>query len=114
MKCWKPQVTVLIAAYNEAEWIETKLRNTLELEYPEGKMEVVVVTDGSTDGTDKRARSFKGVRVFHQDERKGKLAAVNRVMPLVRTPITVFTDANTLLNPEALEMIDRWIEGRKA
>ena len=105
MKCWKPEVTVFIAAYNEADCIERKLRNTLDLSYPEGKLHIVVVTDGSTDGTDRKARAFKDVRVFHQDTRQGKLAAVNRVMPFVLTPITVFTDANTLLNNEALDML---------
>jgi cellulose synthase/poly-beta-1,6-N-acetylglucosamine synthase-like glycosyltransferase len=103
----KPALTVLIAAYNEGEWIEAKIRNTLELNYPTGKLQILIVTDGSNDGSTEKAQSFlipSGIayQVLHEPERRGKLAAIERVMPWVQTPILVFTDANTLLNRDAL------------
>ncbi|MEM6763329.1 MAG: glycosyltransferase family 2 protein [Bacteroidota bacterium] len=95
-------LTVVIAAYNEEAFIQQKLLNTFSLDYPRDLLEVLVVTDGSSDLTPELARKHRGVRVFHEDERKGKIAAVHRIMEHVHTPITVYTDANTLLNVEAL------------
>jgi len=104
----KPALTVLIAAYNEADWIEEKLHNTFLLDYPVDLLQVIVVTDGSTDETFQRAKNYHAppgiqLQVLHEPERKGKLAAIERVMPLVRTPVVVFTDANTTLNPQAIQ-----------
>ncbi|OWY23407.1 glycosyltransferase family 2 protein [Sphingobacteriales bacterium UPWRP_1] len=95
-------LTVVIAAYNEADCIAEKLQNTLSLHYPQGMVRVFVITDGSTDATPQIAAGYPGVQVFHQPERQGKIAAVNRIMPLVNTPVVVYTDANTTLNPHAL------------
>ncbi len=105
-----PEVTLLVAAYNEAAWIEEKLRNSFALDYPVGKLHFFFVTDGSDDGTPERIAHFlkpEGLpfQLFHQPERKGKIAAVERVMPLVTTPIVVFTDANTILNPTAIRAL---------
>jgi poly-beta-1,6-N-acetyl-D-glucosamine synthase len=102
-----PEVTFLVAAYNEERWIEDKIRNSLALEYPKDKIHFVFVTDGSTDLTPDKVINFKNregykIELFHQSERRGKIAAVERVMPFVKTPIVVFTDANTDLNPEAV------------
>lgn len=104
----KTALTVLIAAYNEADWIEEKLQNTFSLDYPAHLLQVIVITDGSTDATFQKATKYvalKGtqLRVLHEPERRGKLAAIERVMPLVNTPLVVFTDANTALNPQALQ-----------
>lgn len=104
----KPELTVLIAAYNEADWIEEKLHNTFLLDYPADLLQVIVVTDGSTDETFQRAKNYHAppgiqFQVLHEPERKGKLAAIERVMPLVKTPVVVFTDANTTLNPQAIQ-----------
>lgn len=104
----KPALTVLIAAYNEADWIEEKLQNTLSLDYPADLLQIIVVTDGSTDDTFQRAKAYAAssdlqIQVLHEPERRGKLAAIERVMPLVETPVVVFTDANTTLNPQALQ-----------
>lgn len=97
-----PTLTVLIAAYNEAAFIEEKIRNTLALEYPEGKRQIWIVTDGSDDATPELVKQFEAVRLFHRPERKGKLAAVERVIPLIETELIVFTDANPTLNQQAL------------
>jgi cellulose synthase/poly-beta-1,6-N-acetylglucosamine synthase-like glycosyltransferase len=102
-----PPLTLIIPAYNEGALLSTKLRNSLELDYPQDRLEVVFVTDGSTDGSEQLLRR-SGVpdhcrlRILHEPERRGKLAAVERVMPSVTTPVTVFSDANALLNAAAL------------
>jgi len=102
-----PEVSLVVAAYNEEGWIANKIRNHLDLDYPKAKLHHVVITDGSNDRTPDIARGFEGVEVHHHPERKGKIAAVHRVMPLIKTPILVFTDANTLLNHEAIRRIVR-------
>jgi cellulose synthase/poly-beta-1,6-N-acetylglucosamine synthase-like glycosyltransferase len=102
-----PPVTVLVAAYNEEQCIEDKIANTLNLNYPEDKLSILFVTDGSTDSTPLIVKKFHAVKLFHDFQRKGKIHAVNRVMKFVTTPIVVFSDANTLLNADALKNIVR-------
>lgn len=97
-----PEVTVVIAAYNEADILEEKIRNTLALDYPAGHLKVLFVTDGSDDLSHEILGRYPDLIHMHQPVRKGKIAAVSRVMPQVTTPVTVFTDANTLLNPGAI------------
>lgn len=97
-----PEVTLLVAAYNEEQCIEDKIANTFNLDYPEDKLSVVFVTDGSTDRTPEIVKKFHAVKLFHDYQRKGKIHAVNRVMPYITTPIVVFSDANTLLNRAAI------------
>jgi cellulose synthase/poly-beta-1,6-N-acetylglucosamine synthase-like glycosyltransferase len=108
-----PDVTVLVAAYNEEQCIEDKITNTLNLDYPKDKLSVFFVTDGSTDNTPDIVKKFHAVKLFHDFQRKGKIHAVNRVMPHVQTPIVVFTDANTLLNKPALRKIVRHYQNAK-
>ncbi len=102
-----PPVTLLVAAYNEEAVVAEKMRNCLALDYPADKLTVMWVTDGSDDGTVARLSAYPGVVVHHRPERRGKAAAFNRGVPLVRTPLVVFTDANTMLNPEAIREIVR-------
>lgn len=102
-----PEVTLLIAAYNEEDFIEKKIKNSLALSYPLGKLNIFFVTDGSTDRTPELARAYAEVRVFHEPERRGKIAAVNRVMPYVETDFVIFTDANTFLNQDAVKNMVR-------
>lgn len=102
-----PACTLIIPAYNESDIIAAKLRNCLELNYPRERLEVVFVTDGSTDGSERLLAEYPvpaemRLRVLHHPERRGKLAAVERAMPQVATPVTVFSDANALLNAQAL------------
>lgn len=95
---YTPLVSLVIAAYNEAEIIESKLENTALLDYPPDRLEVLVVADGSEDATAERAASFAGpfgaVRVLHRPERLGKLAAMNRAADAAAGEILVFSDAN--------------------
>ncbi|WP_421795543.1 glycosyltransferase family 2 protein [Haliscomenobacter sp.] len=109
-KTENPEVSILIAAYNEEDWIVEKINNTLSLDYPAELLKVIVITDGSTDGTFQKAKSCSvpagiSFEVYHQPERKGKLAAIERIMPLVKTPVTIFTDANTTLNLQAIRQL---------
>ena len=99
---YTPTVTLLVAAYNEEADIKEKIKNSLRLHYPEAKLKLLFVTDGSNDKTPEIVAGFPQVQLLHQPERKGKIAAVARAMPHVTSEITVFTDANTMLNPEAL------------
>lgn len=105
-----PKVTLLIAAYNEEDVIEEKMKNTLEIDYPAELFEIVWVTDGSTDNTYTLLEPFTvpvpgrpAVKVLFDPARRGKTAALNRAMPFIETPIVVFTDANTMINAQAVK-----------
>jgi biofilm PGA synthesis N-glycosyltransferase PgaC len=100
-----PRVALVVAAYNEEDYIRDKILNTRELDYPAEKLEVIFVTDGSSDRTPDIVREYEFIRLLHQPERKGKIAAVNRAMQYVESPLVVFCDANTLLNKECLREI---------
>lgn len=96
------KVTLLIAAYNEEDIIAAKVKNTLELNYPKDKIQIIFITDGSTDHTAERLRDIEEVTLLHQDTRSGKMAAIKRAIPFINGTVTVFTDANTFLNKEAI------------
>lgn len=102
-----PEVTLFITAFNEEEVVDEKMKNSLELDYPEDKLHIVWMTDGSNDGTNEQLRTrWEGkATVLFQPERQGKTAAMNRGMKLINTPIVVFTDANTMVNQEAIREI---------
>jgi len=100
-----PDVTLLIAAYNEEEIIREKMANTMMLEYPSEKLKIVWVTDGCTDGTNRILSEYVNVNIVYIPERGGKTAAIKRAMPFVSTPLVIFTDANTMLNSEAVKEI---------
>ncbi|MBT1704470.1 glycosyltransferase family 2 protein [Chryseosolibacter indicus] len=108
-----PEITVLIAAYNEQDYIVDKIENTLSLDYPSEKLSVVFVTDGSSDSTPEIIRQYPNVTLYHEPQRKGKIHAVNRVMRFITTPIVIFSDANTFLNKEALKNIVRHYQDEK-
>lgn len=104
-----PTVTVLIAAYNEEDLIVEKIQNTLELDYPKDKIQVIFITDGSTDQTASRIKTFPEVVLLHEDTRAGKMAAIKRAIPFIKGDVTVFTDANTFLNKQAiLELVKHY------
>ncbi len=102
-----PQVTLMIAAYNEERFISSKITNSLSLDYPPDKLKVWIVADGSTDKTVEIAQAYTTIKVLHQPARMGKIHAVNRVMKLIETPIVIFSDANTTLNHDAIKKIVR-------
>jgi cellulose synthase/poly-beta-1,6-N-acetylglucosamine synthase-like glycosyltransferase len=83
------------------------MKNTRELDYPQEKLHVMWVTDGSDDGTPEELRKYDGIEVQHLPQRSGKIGAMNRGMKLVKTPVTIFCDANTLLGSESIRRIVR-------
>lgn len=101
---FEPEVTVVITAYNEERDLASKLDNTLALDYPREKLEVVVASDCSSDRTDEIARSYaaRGVRLHRQAERLGKTAAQNAAVALARGEVILFSDATTLYQPDVL------------
>lgn len=104
-----PNVTLLIAAYNEQDIIVEKINNTLQLNYPAEKIQFIFITDGSSDRTAERVRAFKEVVLLHEDRREGKMAAIKRAIPFIEGEVTVFTDANTFLNRNAiLELVKHY------
>jgi cellulose synthase/poly-beta-1,6-N-acetylglucosamine synthase-like glycosyltransferase len=102
---YEPEVTLFIAAYNEKEYVAAKMKNTLELEYPKEKLNIIWVTDGSDDGTPNLLNGYPNTTVYHLDERNGKIGAMNRGMEFVKTPIVIFSDANTNLGKESVRRI---------
>jgi len=113
-----PEVALLIAAWNEEDFIQEKLADTKKLDYPTGKLKVYIITDGSTDATTDIARNYDlgpdiKLEVHHKDGRSGKQAAIERVLPMVTAPIVVFTDANTYLNSMAIRNIVRHYKDEK-
>jgi len=97
-----PELTLMVAAYNEADIIAQKVNNCLALNYPADKLKIIFVTDGSDDGTPELIQESPQVQVLHQSARKGKIAAVNRAMNYIETPFVIFTDANVMVNAEGL------------
>lgn len=100
-----PEITLLIAAYNEEKVIEEKMENCRSLDYPPEKLHILWITDGSTDRTNELLARYPDIRICFSPERKGKTAALNRALPFVTTSLVVFTDANTMLNREAVRRI---------
>ena len=102
---YEPEVTLFIAAYNEKDYVAAKMKNTLSLDYPQDKLNIVWVTDGSDDGTPDLLKDYPNTTVHHLDARNGKIGAMNRGIDFVKTPIVVFSDANTNLGKESIRRI---------
>lgn len=100
-----PEITLLVAAFNEKDYVTQKVQNTRQLDYPANKLKQIWVTDGSNDGTPELLKSYNDVWVLHQPARKGKIAALNRAMKYVKTPLVIFSDANTLLGKSSIKRI---------
>lgn len=97
-----PTVSLLVAAYNEEDIIEEKIKNSLSLDYPGDKLQLIFITDGSSDRTPEIIKKYANVLLLHENVRAGKMAAIKRAIPFIKGEITVFTDANTFLNKEAI------------
>lgn len=100
-----PQISFIVAAYNEADFIKKKIENSLDQDYPADKIEFIFVTDGSSDQTPEIIRKYPAIRLLHQPERNGKSAAINRAVAAAKNEILIFSDANTTLNREATLLI---------
>ncbi len=99
-----PPLTLVIAAYNEAAVIARKLSESLELDYPPDRLQIIVAADGSDDATPEIARRFadRGVEVLWDPQRRGKMAALNRAMAHATGTVVVFSDANCRYRHDAL------------
>src|SRR5262245_25773924 len=104
-----PRVSVIIAAYNEERDIQAKLKNTLALDYPRDRMEIIVASDCSTDQTDEIVRRFgrSGVILSRQPVRFGKTVAQHRAVKVSSGESLVFSDATTMYEPDAIRKIVR-------
>lgn len=111
----EPPISVIIPAYNESLVIEKKIRNILEIDYPQDKLEIWVMSDGSTDGTDEIVKGFEaqGVRLFRQEPRMGKTAGLGKVVPLCSNKIVIFTDANSMYDKDAIRLLTRHFQNPK-
>ncbi|MBN8821480.1 MULTISPECIES: glycosyltransferase family 2 protein [unclassified Spirosoma] len=106
---YMPDVTLIVPAYNELDCLPAKVANSLGQSYPREHIQFLFVTEGSTDGSDDYLRSTYGdtIGILGGTERRGKVAAMNMAMQQVKTPIVIFTDANTQLNLDAVQNIVR-------
>ena len=104
-----PSVTLVISCYNEVAVIREKLANALALAYPREQLQVVVVSDGSDDGTDDivRAHAGQGVLLVRQEGRLGKTMGLNLALEQATGDIVVFSDANAMYAPDAIEKLVR-------
>jgi glycosyltransferase involved in cell wall biosynthesis len=106
----RPPVTLIIAAHNEEDLIERKLDNALSLDYPSAQLEIIVASDGSTDGTVELARRIaaREGRIHVLDlTRRGKVPAQDAAVELARGEVLAFSDANAFWESGALEMLVR-------
>ncbi|MDB5101109.1 MAG: glycosyl transferase family 2, partial [Cyanobacteria bacterium RYN_339] len=104
-----PPVTLLIAAFNEEDVIAAKIENSFALDYPRALLEILVVADGSSDGTCDVVRRYadRGVRLEYRPERRGKIHAVNRTAPVATGEVLVFSDANSMFAVDSLRKLVR-------
>ena len=102
-----PSVTLLITAYNEEAVIEKKIENSLRLNYPCDKLQIIVAADGSSDRTPEIVGKFheRGVELTYISRRNGKLAAINRAMAQARGDIVIFSDANNMYDPDTVRKL---------
>lgn len=110
-----PFLSILIAAYNEEGGIRQKLEQTLQLDYPGDKFEIIVLSDGSTDKTDSIVESFgdSRIRLLRLTGRKGKTNAQNAGVKIARGDVLIFSDATTLYDSKALRRLaSRYAEPR--
>lgn len=108
-----PKVTLFITAYNEQDIVAQKMANCSLIDYPKDKLDILWVTDGTTDNTHQLLAEYPQARVSFSPARKGKTAAMNRGIGDVHSSIVVFTDANTLLNDQVIKEIVRCFENPK-
>ena len=101
---FRPTVSIILAAYNEESCIREKLENCLRLDYPRDRLEILVGSDASEDGTNSIAAEFseRGVRLFAYQERSGKMAVVNRLVAEATGEICVFSDISELFDRDVI------------
>ena len=107
----EPSVSLLVAAYDEAAVIADKIRNSLALDYPANKLEVVIASDGSKDATAEIVNSFTGsesggrVRLLNYEKNRGKMAVLNDAVRELRGDIVAFSDASSMLAADSVRIL---------
>ncbi len=111
MVCNYPTVSLIVSAYNEEKVIEDKIRNSLALDYPKDKLQIVVVSDGSTDNTDsivkRYSSNFDNVKLIRVEGRIGKDLALNKAIPEISGTVVIFSDANSIYLKDAVKNLLR-------
>ena len=102
-----PTMTLMICAYNEEDVVAEKMENTLAIDYPKDKLRIMWVTDGSNDHTNELLSAYPEVDIVFSPERRGKTAALKHGLRELQTRYVAFTDANTMINTDALREIAR-------
>jgi len=102
-----PSVSILIAAYNESHCIKETIKNKLEQDYPKECLEIIVISDESTDGTDEIVKTFasNGVTLLRQLPRQGKASALNMAARYARGDVLIFSDANSMFRKDAVSRL---------
>lgn len=102
-----PRVALIICALNEERVIRDKLENSLRLDYPEGRLQIVFINDGSTDRTAAIIEEYRprGIELISHADRRGKLANLKEVIPARSESIVVLSDANVMYDPEAVSRL---------
>ena len=108
-----PEVTFMVCAYNEQDVVDMKMKDIHQLDYPKDKLHITWVTDGSSDDTNERLKAYPDVEIIFSPERKGKTAALNHGLSMVKSDITIMTDANTMVNTGAIREIVRLMQDPK-
>jgi len=108
VKNW-PEVAVVIAAFNEESCIKERIENLLLLDYPEDKISIYIGSDGSTDQTNNILSSFEEVKlnIILFEMNRGKANVINDLLINIKQPITIFSDANTMFETDALKQLSK-------
>lgn len=104
---FEPTVSFIVPCYNEKDILKDKVKNCLELDYPKDKLQIIFITDGSTDGSEDMLTQYREIEVLHESARKGKSAAENRSVNHASGEIIIFSDANTILPSDAVKSLVR-------
>lgn len=104
----EPTVSLIIAAYNEEACIARKIENTIAIDYPRDRLDIIVASDGSSDHTDEIVQSFSHLGInLHRFPRTGKTGVQNQVAKIAKGEILIFSDANAMYRPDAIRKLVR-------
>jgi len=110
-----PSVSLIVVAHNEDQVIREKIKNSLSLDYPSEKLEIIFTSDCSTDCTDKIIIPYqkKGVSFICMKKRGGKSKALNKCIPLAKGELIILSDANTFVQRDAIRKLVRHFKDPK-
>ncbi len=112
-KSYEPDVCLFVTAFNEKDYVKQKVENSFSLDYPKQKIQYLWITDGSDDGTPDLLKKYENIEVYHLDERRGKMHAMNRGVKFVKAPIIIFSDTNTILGNQSIREIVNKFSNKK-